>query len=69
MFQRLLVATDASTLWRNAERHAIELAGAIGAELVVLQVAPRLSRTRLDPTVADRRIECVSCWIRPVSIR
>lgn len=57
MFQRLLVATDASTLSRNAERHAIELAGAIGAELVVLQVAPRLSRTLLDPTVAAARVD------------
>lgn len=57
MFQRLLLPTDGSALSRTAERHAIELAGALGAELVVLQVAPKLSRTLLNPAVAAARMD------------
>lgn len=57
MFKRLLLATDGSPLSRKAERQAIELAAAIGAELVVLQVAPKLSRTLLNPMVAAARLD------------
>jgi len=41
MYKRILVATDGSTLSRKAVRHAIELAGATGAELVAHYVVPR----------------------------
>jgi nucleotide-binding universal stress UspA family protein len=41
MYQKLLVATDGSTLSKKAVRSAIELAGAIDAELVALYVVPR----------------------------
>jgi nucleotide-binding universal stress UspA family protein len=41
MYRRILVPTDGSTLSRKATRGAIELAGALGAELVVLNVVPR----------------------------
>lgn len=41
MYQKILVATDGSTLSKKAVRSAIELAGAIGAELVALYVVPR----------------------------
>ena len=41
MYQRILVATDGSTLSKKAVRSAIELAGAVGAELVALYVVPR----------------------------
>ncbi len=41
MYQRILVATDGSTLSRKAVRSAIELAAAVGAELVALNVVPR----------------------------
>ena len=41
MYQRILVATDGSDLSRTAVSSAIELAAAIGAELVALYVVPR----------------------------
>jgi nucleotide-binding universal stress UspA family protein len=41
MYQRILVATDGSDLSRTAVRSAIELAAAVGAELVALYVVPR----------------------------
>jgi nucleotide-binding universal stress UspA family protein len=41
MYQRILVATDGSDLSRTAVRNAIELAAAVGAELVALYVVPR----------------------------
>ncbi|MFZ3141583.1 universal stress protein [Polaromonas sp.] len=41
MYQRILVATDGSDLSRTAVSSAIELASAVGAELVALYVVPR----------------------------
>ncbi len=41
MYQRILVATDGSALSRKAVRSAIELAAAVGADLVALYVSPR----------------------------
>ena len=41
MYKRILVATDGSDLSQTAVRSAIELAAAIGAELVALYVVPR----------------------------
>ncbi|WP_293603651.1 universal stress protein [Polaromonas sp. UBA4122] len=41
MYQRILVATDGSTLSKKAVRSAINLAAAVGAELVALYVVPR----------------------------
>jgi nucleotide-binding universal stress UspA family protein len=41
MYRRILVATDGSTLSKKAVRSAIDLAGAVGAELVALYVVPR----------------------------
>ena len=41
MYQRILVPTDGSTLSKKAVKGAIELASAIGAELVALNVVPR----------------------------
>ncbi|HWI81197.1 universal stress protein [Ramlibacter sp.] len=41
MYRKLLVATDGSPLSKKAVRSAIELAGAVGAELVALYVVPR----------------------------
>lgn len=41
MYKRILVATDGSTLSKKAVRNAIDLAGAIGADLVALYVVPR----------------------------
>ncbi len=40
MYQRLLLATDHSALSRKAEKAAIALAAATGANLVVLHVVP-----------------------------
>lgn len=41
MYQRILVATDGSDLSQTAVSSAIELAAAVGAELVALYVVPR----------------------------
>ena len=41
MYQRILVATDGSDLSKTAVSSAIDLAAAIGAELVSLYVVPR----------------------------
>jgi nucleotide-binding universal stress UspA family protein len=41
MYRKILVATDGSTLSKKAVRSAIELAGAVGAELLALYVVPR----------------------------
>lgn len=41
MYRKILVATDGSTLSKKAVKSAIELAGAVGAELVALYVVPR----------------------------
>ncbi|MBG6071017.1 MULTISPECIES: universal stress protein [unclassified Polaromonas] len=41
MYKRILVATDGSDLSKTAVGSAIELAAAIGAELVALYVVPR----------------------------
>lgn len=41
MYQRILVATDGSTLSKKAVRSAIDLAASVGAELVALYVVPR----------------------------
>jgi nucleotide-binding universal stress UspA family protein len=41
MYQRILVATDGSTLSKKAVRNSIGLAAATGAELVALCVVPR----------------------------
>lgn len=41
MYKRILVATDGSSLSKKAVRSAIDLAGAIGADLVALYVVPR----------------------------
>lgn len=41
MYRKLLVATDGSPLSKKAVKSAIDLAGAVGAELVALYVVPR----------------------------
>ena len=41
MYERILVATDGSTLSKKAVKGAIGLASATGAELVALHVVPR----------------------------
>src|SRR5215210_2871605 len=41
MYQRILVATDGSTLSKKAVKNSIDMAAAVGAELVALYVVPR----------------------------
>ena len=41
MYEKILVATDGTALSKKAVRSAIELAGAVGADLVALYVVPR----------------------------
>jgi nucleotide-binding universal stress UspA family protein len=41
MYQRILVPTDGSALSKKAARSAVELAAALGAEIVALNVVPR----------------------------
>lgn len=51
MYQRILVATDGSTLSRKAVRSGIELAAATGAELIALNVVPRYPMSYFEGAV------------------
>ncbi len=48
MYQRILVATDGSTLSKKAVRSAIQLASGLDAELVALYVVPRYPMTYFE---------------------
>jgi nucleotide-binding universal stress UspA family protein len=52
MYQRILVATDGSTLSKKAVNHALELAQLSGAELVALKVTPRYPQAYFDGGLA-----------------
>lgn len=51
MYQRILVATDGSTLSRKAVNAAIDLAALCGAELVALKVVPRYPTSYFEGAV------------------
>jgi len=62
MYKRILVPTDGSALSKKAIKSAVELAAALGAEVVALNVVPRYPRTYfeggLSVSIADAaRIE------------
>ena len=48
MYQRILVATDGSTLSKKAVASAISLAALTGAELVALKVVPRYPQSYFE---------------------
>lgn len=48
MYQRILVATDGSTLSKKAVNSAISLAALSGAELVALKVVPRYPQSYFE---------------------
>ena len=48
MYQRILVATDGSTLSKKAVSSAISLAALCGAELVALKVVPRYPQSYFE---------------------
>ena len=52
MYQRILVATDGSTLSRKAVTNAISLAELCGAELVALKVVPRYPMSYFEGSMA-----------------
>jgi nucleotide-binding universal stress UspA family protein len=52
MYQRILVATDGSTLSKKAVASAIDLAAALGAELVALKVIPRYPESYFEGAIA-----------------
>ncbi len=52
MYQRILVATDGSTLSKKAVKSAIELAALCGAELVVIKVVPRYPQSYFEGGIA-----------------
>lgn len=58
MYQRILVATDGSTLSKKAVRSSIGLAAAVGAELVALYVVPRYPVSYFEGgiTITDEEI-------------
>lgn len=51
MYQRILVATDGSSLSRKAVANAIALAATCGAELVALKVVPRYPQTYFEGSI------------------
>ena len=52
MYQKILVATDGSSLSKKAVTQAISLAQLTGAELVALKVVPRYPQTYFEGGVA-----------------
>ncbi len=52
MYERILVATDGSTLSKKAVSSAIALAALTGAELVALKVVPRYPQSYFEGGVA-----------------
>ena len=52
MYQKILVATDGSTLSKKAVTSAIELAALAGASLVVLKVVPRYPQSYFEGGIA-----------------
>jgi nucleotide-binding universal stress UspA family protein len=52
MYNRILVATDGSTLSKKAVSSAITLAALCGAELVALKVFPRYAQSYFEGTLA-----------------
>ena len=52
MYQRILIATDGSTLSKKAVSSAISLAQLTGAELVALKVIPRYPQSYFEGGVA-----------------
>lgn len=51
MYQRILVATDGSTLSKKAVNSAIALAALSGAELVALKVIPRYPQSYFEGSI------------------
>lgn len=51
MYQRILVATDGSTLSKKAVNHAIGLAALCGAELVALKVVLRYPQSYFEGSI------------------
>lgn len=51
MYQRILVATDGSTLSRKAVSTAISLAALCGAELIALKVVPRYPQSYFEGSI------------------
>lgn len=57
MYQRILVATDGSTLSKKAVTSAIALAALTGAELVALKVIPRYPQSYFEGGLALQATE------------
>jgi nucleotide-binding universal stress UspA family protein len=52
MYQRILVATDGSTLSKKAVRTGISLAKAVGAELIAVNVVPRYPTSYFEGSIS-----------------
>ena len=52
MYKRILVPTDGSTLSKKAVRSAVELAAAVGAEVVALNVVPRYPTSYFEGAIS-----------------
>ena len=57
MYQKILVATDGSTLSKKAVTSAINLAALAGASLVVLKVVPRYPQSYFEGGIALQAAE------------
>jgi len=52
MYERILVPTDGSALSKKAVKSAVELAAALGAEVVAVNVVPRYPRSYFEGGLA-----------------
>lgn len=48
MYKRILIATDGSTLSKKAVTHGLDLAQALGADVVVTKVVPKYTQTYFE---------------------
>ncbi len=65
MYQRILLATDGSPLSKKAVTSAIDLAAALGAELIALKVIPRYPQSYFEgsiPLSADEVAKVEQHW-------
>ena len=72
MYQRILVATDGSTLSKRAVASAIELAATCQAELVALKVVPRYPQAYFEgsiPLSAEEISRVEKQWIESAQVQ
>jgi nucleotide-binding universal stress UspA family protein len=72
MYQRILVATDGSSLSKKAIGSAIDLAATCGAELIAVKVTPRYPQSYFEgslPLNADEVAQIEEQWAHEAQVK